>query len=83
MQAYQRRSQRITVDRNIVTQADVIAFELSSSSRSGADSPVKAPTVDDYLSKLLKQVPLEIIGAYLILEGFIKTGLVGQPLVLR
>lgn len=79
-----RRKESFTpVDRNIITQADVVTLDLSSTSRGSADGTVTVPTADDYLSKLLKQVPLEIIGAYLVLEGFINTGLMNQPVALQ
>jgi branched-subunit amino acid transport protein len=34
---------------------------------------VTVPTADDYLTKLLKYVPLEVLGAYLFVEGLITT----------
>jgi hypothetical protein len=41
-----------------------------------ADVPV--PTADDYLTKLLKFVPLEVLGAYLFMAGVIDSN-VAQP----
>jgi hypothetical protein len=34
---------------------------------------VKVPTADDYLTKLLKYVPVEVLGAYLFIEGLVTT----------
>ncbi len=34
---------------------------------------VSVPTADDYLTKLLKYVPLEVLGAYLFIEGLVTT----------
>ncbi|MGH3848142.1 MAG: hypothetical protein ACRDRT_00250, partial [Pseudonocardiaceae bacterium] len=34
---------------------------------------VSVPTEDDYLTKLLKYVPLEVVGAYLFLEGVVES----------
>jgi branched-subunit amino acid transport protein len=39
----------------------------------GGPGAVKVPTADDYLTKLLKYVPIEILGAYLFVEGLITT----------
>ncbi|MEU4602110.1 hypothetical protein AB0F43_03930 [Kribbella sp. NPDC023972] len=37
----------------------------------GGPGAVKVPTADDYLTKLLKYVPIEVLGAYLFVEGLI------------
>jgi hypothetical protein len=37
----------------------------------GALGGVTVPTADDYLTKLLKVVPLEVLGAYLFLQGVV------------
>jgi hypothetical protein len=39
---------------------------------------VEVPTADDYLTKLLKYVPLEVLGAYLFLAGVVDSN-VNQP----
>jgi hypothetical protein len=39
----------------------------------GAAGGVKVPAADDYLTKLLKYVPIEVLGAYLFVEGLIAT----------
>jgi hypothetical protein len=39
---------------------------------------VQVPTQDDYLTKLLKYVPLEVLGAYLFLAGVVDSN-VSQP----
>ncbi len=48
----------------------------------GAPAPpaggVNVPTADDYLTKLLKYVPLEVLGAYLFVESLITTN-VSEP----
>ncbi len=36
---------------------------------------MKVPTADDYLTKLLKYVPIEVLGAYLFVEGIVTTNL--------
>ena len=41
------------------------------SETAGAPGGVAVPTEDDYLTKLLKYVPLEVLGAYLFIAGVI------------
>jgi len=50
-------------DRNIVTEVDTARFRSTA-------TPV--PSADDYLTKLLKYVPLEVLGIYLFLATLIK-----------
>lgn len=40
----------------------------------GTTGPAPTPTRDDFLTVLLKYVPLEIVGFYLFLEGLVKSG---------
>jgi branched-subunit amino acid transport protein len=63
------------LNRNIITVADV-----PDTVRSGTAgvAPSSASTVDDYFSRLLKYVPLEIIGAYLAVQGLIRTAYAGR-----
>lgn len=66
------------MNRNIITPADVASSKPSLSTR-GEPSPVgDTPKVDDYLAKLIKQIPFDIISAYLVLDGIIKSGLAGD-----
>ncbi len=59
------------MNRNIVSQADVAAL---------AGREVAAPgggtaqlNADDYLTRLAKYVPVEVISAYLVIQGLIET----------
>lgn len=58
------------VDRNIITEADLRLRRTKT--RGGA--PSASESADDYLSKVAKQVPFEVISAYLVLEGVIRSG---------
>lgn len=55
-------------DRNIKTEADVATPD------SGVTESVPGPTVtaDDYVTKLLKYVPAEIVGAYLFIASAVE-----------
>jgi hypothetical protein len=62
------------VDRNIVTESDVIRRAIRQPTIRGAESPnTQQLTADDYWSRLTKYVPIEIISAYLILKGLIES----------
>lgn len=57
------------MNRNIVTEDDIPGFRLEADTgrRPGARSP------DDYWARLVKYVPVEIIGAYLVVLGVLDT----------
>jgi drug/metabolite transporter (DMT)-like permease len=54
--------------RNILTEEDV-----SGALESNVAPVSRAPTADDYWGRLFKYVPVEIIGAYLIVSGVLDT----------
>ncbi len=70
-------------DRNIITEADATRLRASAVPRTmknieGLSAPtVSVPSADDYLTKLLKYLPLEVLGAYLFLTTLIKQNVVG------
>lgn len=60
------------VNWNIITPADakVHTDAVAQALTAGTDPPPAAqPTADDYMSKLLKYVPPQIVGAYLLVQG--------------
>jgi len=58
------------VNRNIITPEDVARVGLE---RADATVPPGTPTVDDYWTRLLKYVPVEMIGSYLAIAGVLTT----------
>jgi hypothetical protein len=56
------------LNRNILVEADFPELYLESAS----DDPNR-PTPDDYFTRLLKYVPVEIIGGYLIIAGVLES----------
>jgi hypothetical protein len=57
------------MNRNIITEADVPGhFDESNVAARGVPT-----TADDYLSRLLKYVPIEMISAYLIVAGIVES----------
>ncbi len=56
-------------DRNIITEADTVRLRAVS-------APM--PSADDYLTKLLKYLPLEVLGVYLFLATLIKQNVTGR-----
>lgn len=56
------------MNRNILVEEDSPELVLES----GSDDP-RLPSVDGYLSRLLKYVPVEIIGSYLIISGLLES----------
>jgi len=60
------------VNWNIITPADAKAHTeaVAQAITAGTDPPPAAqPTADDYMAKLLKYVPPQIVGAYLVVQG--------------
>ena len=71
------------MDRNIVTQEDVLRDSIASARDRGAgEAGNGAPrrTADDYWARLTKYVPVEIISAYLLIVGLIPSDDSGGPL---
>ena len=78
-----------TLNRNIITPADVenIAHgnppgrTLDVNPPAGVAPPGGAvvPTEDDYLTKLLKFVPLEVLGAYLFVASVVESNVTEEP----
>lgn len=73
------------MNRNIITEDDIQTAAV------GTDQPGDGPVTgaagtrtvqkaDDYFDRLVKYVPLEIIGAYLIVDGLLRELLEGQAL---
>lgn len=58
-------------DRNILTKKDI--EELARIRTTADPSDVPVPTMDDYFDRLLKYVPVEIMGLYLVIEGLLKS----------
>jgi hypothetical protein len=77
------------LNRNIITPADVknIAdgnapgktLDVSPPAGVAPRGPAVAPTEDDYLTKLLKFVPLEVLGAYLFIASVIESNVTTEP----
>ena len=62
------------MDRNIVTHVDVFRQRGPRNRGEEDKGSLKAPiTADDYLSRLVKYVPIEIIGAYILVSGILET----------
>lgn len=82
------------MNRNILTVQDIVNYEdatkgtpesLDTQPPAGATVPggnqapgVPPATADDYLTRLVKYIPPEVIGAYLLLAGLIETNLDGD-----
>ena len=75
-------------DRNIITEADAARRRPSAAPQKTekieglhtlmvGPSAVSIPSADDYLTKLLKYLPLEVLGVYLFLATLIKQNVVG------
>lgn len=65
------------MDRNIITVQDVMARRRPAPGAAGstadeAVAPALATQADSYFDRLAKYVPVEIIGAYLLIEGLVK-----------
>jgi hypothetical protein len=58
--------------RNIFTDADIENFKALQENKHLSDKEIPK-NADEFLDRLMKYVPLEIIGAYLICEGIIKS----------
>lgn len=56
------------MNRNILVEDDFPELVLES----GSDSPTR-PTPDSYFERLLKYIPVEIIGSYLIVAGLLES----------
>lgn len=85
------------MNRNIFTAQDIVNYEgaakgtpqsLDTQPPAGATPPgatqppgVPPATADDYLTRLVKYIPPEVIGAYLLLAGLIQTNLDGPEQV--
>ncbi len=67
------------MNRNIVTKEDAKAMQAPSygAPAGAAGAPANA---DSYSDRLLKYVPVEIIGAYLLIEGLLRELLKGDSL---
>jgi uncharacterized membrane protein len=62
------------MDRNIITHIDVVRQRGRRNRGVEEERSLKAPiTADDYLSRLVKYVPIEIIGAYILVSGILET----------
>lgn len=55
--------------------AGVIPAALPAAAPAAAPGGMNVPTRDDLLTKLLKYVPLEVLGAYLFVEGIVTSNL--------
>lgn len=65
------------MERNIITKTDLLARAAEESTSRGLDvAPAGGSqrTADDYWAKLAKYVPIEIISAYLLIDGLIRSG---------
>jgi branched-subunit amino acid transport protein len=65
------------VDRNIITRTDLLSGALADSATRGDGQAVPGGaqrSADDYWAKLAKYVPIEIISAYLLIDGLIRSG---------
>lgn len=60
------------MNRNIIVEADIPEIYLESAS----DDPNR-PSPDDYFTRLLKYIPVEIISAYLIIAGVLESAYSG------
>jgi hypothetical protein len=69
------------VNRNIVTEQDAGGSVEESLSADGVAATLPRP--DDYMDRLLKYLPAEVGGAYLIIAGLIGSGLAERPRVLQ
>jgi hypothetical protein len=77
------------LNRNIITPVDVrnLVVEnkpgktLDTRPPAAASPPggVAVPTADDYLTKLLKFVPLEVLGVYLFIASVVETNVGNEP----
>ncbi|MCE3555569.1 hypothetical protein LWC33_29510 [Pseudonocardia sp. RS11V-5] len=63
------------MQRNIITPADVRRARPGVTRGTGpvAPPPVAPPAADDYWSKFIKYVPVEMVSAYLILQGLVQS----------
>jgi hypothetical protein len=62
------------VDRNIVTESDVIRRAIRQPAPRGLDNTTTQQlTADDYWSRLTKYVPIEIISAHLIIKELVES----------
>jgi hypothetical protein len=63
------------MSRNIITKEDVRPLPEGPAAFGEAvgETPVQPTSPDSYFDRLTKYVPVEIIGAYMIIEGIIKT----------
>jgi hypothetical protein len=69
---------RMSFNRNIMTSVDITNWKAAATGSRGAPetftagppaAPEGAPTADEFLTRLVKYVPLEIIGFYLVVAG--------------
>jgi hypothetical protein len=51
---------------------------VSAGATTGPGTNVPIPTEDDYLTKVIKYVPLEVLGAYLFMTGIIHSNVIGD-----
>ena len=61
---------------NVITPADAAVHKaaVAQAVTQGSDpSPTAQPTADDYMSKLLKYVPPQIVGTYLLVDGILRS----------
>jgi len=58
------------VNRNIVTEADVAARAGREAAAPGGAAQLNA---DDYFTRLAKYVPVEMVSAYLVVQGLVET----------
>jgi hypothetical protein len=61
-------------NRNIIVQADAAAIADAGPAPGG----VAVPSEDDYLTKVVKYVPVEILAAYLFMAGVIDSNVTGN-----
>jgi hypothetical protein len=79
----------IVMNRNIITKADIAQMSgaatagdvpktldtkpPASAPQAGAPGGVAVPAEDDYITKLLKYIPIEILGAYLFMQTVVNS----------
>jgi hypothetical protein len=61
-------------NRNIINEADAAAMADAGATPSG----ITIPSEDDYLTKVVKYVPVEILAAYLFMAGVIDSNVTGN-----
>lgn len=65
--------------RDIITEKDVETIKLLKTNNK-IDAETTIPTTDDFYDRLMKYIPVEIVGGYIIVEGILSTMLEGKQL---